>query len=105
MTELNMGDVDICGTSRVGVIYTDYDKLVAVFGEPNGPTDGDKVDAQWLGKIDGHVFTIYNYKDGKNYLGDEGEPVERITDWHVGGRSYAAYNAVDRYLTEALETQ
>ena len=47
---------------------------------------GCKVDAEWGILFDGVIFTIYNYKDGINYLGEvEGIPTQFITDWHLGG--------------------
>ena len=33
-------------------------------------------------------MTIYNYKDGINYRGLLGIPVEQITHWHVGGHGF-----------------
>lgn len=80
------------GTHLRGEIECSYADLVAVFGEPNREGDGYKVDAEWtltFSRLDGlttSVATIYNYKDGKNYLGDEGLPVSDITDWHIGGK-------------------
>jgi hypothetical protein len=70
--------------SLVGYIDISYDRLVEKFGEPT-EGDGYKVDAEWLLDIDGEFVTIYNYKDGVNYNGPEGTPVEDITDWHIGG--------------------
>jgi DNA/RNA-binding domain of Phe-tRNA-synthetase-like protein len=82
------------GTSLQGYIYTDYEKLVETFGEPSHDGDGYKTDAEWVLADDtGHVVTIYNWKDGPNYLGEEdGTPVEWIYEWHIGGRDD---NAVD----------
>ena len=79
------------GTCNPGFIECSYADLVAVFGEPNFIGD-HKCDAGWLltfSKFSGMYCTpatIYNYKDGKNYLGDEGKVVEDITSWHVGAR-------------------
>lgn len=72
------------GTSLRGQIDVGYDELVAAFGKPT-PGDGHKTDACWyLLAEDGKGITIYNYKDGPNYCGPEGTPVEQIRDWHIG---------------------
>ena len=64
-----------------------YEKLIEVFGEPNDESDGDKIDAEWLIFTLKGVANIYNYKDGKNYLGEEGLPVDEITEWHIAGHT------------------
>ena len=66
---------------------TQYCDLVKIFGEPNGETDHNKIDAKWIGKIDGDIFTVYNYESGKNYLGINGQNVNDITNWHIGGKN------------------
>lgn len=72
-------------TSLKGSITTTYAKLVKRYGEPH-ESDGYKSDAEWVIEWeDGVIGTIYNWKNGKNYLGDEGEEVENITDWNIGG--------------------
>ena len=93
----------VIGTSLMGSFseHTKYNQLVLVFGEPNGITDGYKVDAEWIGTINGEVFTIYNYKSGKNYLGEKGLNVEDITDWHIGGNQAKIVDELHEYfLTE-----
>lgn len=78
------GDVNM--TSLQGYVTTTYADLVGCFGEPTCDGDGYKVDAEWIITFaDGVVATIYNYKDGKNYCGEEGLDVEDIREWHVGG--------------------
>lgn len=73
-------------SSLQGYIQTSYDDLVGCFGEPTSDGDGYKVDAHWsITFADGVVATIYNWKDGPNYCGPHGTPVQRITDWHIGG--------------------
>jgi len=73
------------GTHLQGYIETTYARLVEVFGKPHFEGDGYKVDAEWVLETPAGVATIYNYKDGKNYNGEDGTPTELITDWHIGG--------------------
>jgi hypothetical protein len=72
-------------TSLQGYITTTYAKLVEKYGEPL-KDDGYKSDAEWIIEWeDGAIGTIYNWKNGKNYLGNRGSEVEDITDWNIGG--------------------
>ena len=99
-------------TSYQGRIVAHYQELVDIFGE-SAEGDQYKVDAQWIVLIhagsvalqeDAHfplIATIYNYKDGVNYCGAEGKPVEYITDWHVGGRRKKSLTYVQQILDEA----
>ncbi len=80
--------------SLQGYIAAEYDKLVEKLGEPTDG-DGEKVDAEWLIQFDDKTFaTIYNYKDGVNYLGTSGLRVSEITDWHIGGSNKTAADRV-----------
>lgn len=83
----NESDVEKLVNSHVmGYLNVKYADLVEALGEPGVNSDPYKQDAEWLLEFpDGTVATVYNYKDGRAYLGDEGKPVEEITDWHVGG--------------------
>ncbi len=83
---------DGIGTHLQSEIQTSYADLVKLFGEPERMTEGDgKTDVEWhltfqsFGQFE-EVATIYNWKDGPNYLGPEGTPVEKIREWHIGGK-------------------
>lgn len=86
--------IDINGTSYQGTITANYIDLVDVFGDP---LDGDnyKTDAEWIVKFTcGEmevVATIYNWKDGKSYCGDDGLDVTDICEWNVGGYDANAF--------------
>ena len=85
-----------------GYITADYDRFVELFGEP---TIGDeyKIDAEWIVEFDnGTVATIYNWKNGRNYLGHEGDPVEVITDWHIGGYNRQAVSLIEDVLAGVI---
>ena len=61
---------------------TTYQSLVKVFGEPNEHGYGDgKVTVEWRGKIDGELFTIYDWKEYRPISQSE------IIGWHIGGES------------------
>lgn len=74
------------GTCLRGALDMSYHDLVSLFGEPIIIKEsGEKVDAEWkIGFTCGAIITIYNYKDGENYLGKEGVPTEKLRDWHIG---------------------
>ena len=93
-------EVELSGTHLQGHIECAYAELVKAFGEPILIAKPDmKTDAEWHGRIDGEVFTIYNYKDGKNYLGEDGLEVLKITYWHIGGFTALAFEKVREVLS------
>jgi hypothetical protein len=90
---------DINGTCLQGYITADYDELVECFGDFTSEGDGYKIDVEWeLTFEDGTIATIYNWKNGHNYLGETGCPVECIERWHIGGRSQRAVERVEAAL-------
>jgi len=79
-------DIDTSETHLQGYINTDYDTLVELFGEPF-ENDGEyKTDVEWEIKFeDGVISTIYNWKNGKNYLGNDGIDISEMSEFNVGG--------------------
>lgn len=67
-----------------------YSELVEKLGEPfkNGdagfPDDDDKVDVCWCFTFEGSYVSIWNYKNGPAYCGDEVESVEDIDYFSFG---------------------
>ena len=92
-----------------GVTFTQLERAFghASFVKNDGPREGwHKTDAEWA--IQFHdaadtVATIYNWKNGTNYLGEDGLDAEDITIWSVGGHSPDALKRVQEVL-EAKET-
>ena len=83
---------NVGGTFLQGYIKATYEQLLKAFGEPHDP-DGDnyKTDVEWAFEFaDGTVATLYNWKNGKNYLGDEGSELNDIYEWNVGGKNEKA---------------
>lgn len=87
----NNRKIKITGTCFQGEIISSFQKLVDAFGQPlKSDFICYKSDAEWWVKFtDGKVATIYNWKDGKNYLGKDGMKTEEIMNWHIGGRDKA----------------
>lgn len=73
------------GTCLIGTIEISYKKIRNLLGEPLRMSPGDKMDVQWEIAVNDKVAIIYNYKDGPNYLGEDGIPVEKIDIFHIGG--------------------
>lgn len=87
------------GTSYKGEMEITYRRLVKAFGKPTitGSMD-NKIEAEWVLLTPEGIATIYNWKDGKNYLGEEGHEVKDILDWHIGGHN----KGVVGYVRKAL---
>ena len=85
----NNNNLSANGSGLVDYLNAGFEELVKIFGEPCDG-DGYKTDAEWTLQTPFGVATIYNYKDGKNYIGEDGLRVDQIDTWHVGGTSKEA---------------
>lgn len=101
---VNDPSIGTCGTSLMGHLATSYETLVRRFGKP-AEGDGFKTDAAWTLRFpNGQVATIYNWKDGKAYLGESDLEVEDIDQWHIGGYSRDVVGLVHDALAEVSWT-
>ena len=72
------------GRTQVCHIETTYKKIVDAIGEPSGMYDSYKSDVGWCVETTLGEVHIYNYKNGKNYLGEkEGIATKKITEWSL----------------------
>ena len=81
---------NVGGTFLQGYIKASYEQLLKSFGEPHDPNgDNYKTDVEWAFEFaDGTIATLYNWKNGKNYLGEaERLELNDIYEWQVGGNS------------------
>ena len=78
----------ISGTHGIGSILARYDDIVAVYGKPFTRLPENKMDVQWIVETEHGIATIYNYKDGKAYLGEKGLDIRAIKRWHIGGSGH-----------------
>lgn len=98
-----------CGTHLQGKFIMPYEALEIALGEPHfqySPQKDieDKIDVEWAFELpSGKVVTVYNWKDGKAYLGHEGLPVKDITCWHVGGFEIDAMHEIVEIINKRLD--
>jgi hypothetical protein len=95
----------IYGTHLQGNVGATYLELVEIFGEPTkfmwSKESDNKVDVQWAIKFeDGTIATIYNYKNGLNYLGAEGKRLMEMHNWNIGGHSERAVFLVNEEVID-----
>lgn len=89
----------ICGTALQETVNTSYATITNLFGMP-WEGDGYKTDCEWVIEFEGEGFvTVYNWKNGKNYLGDKGFPIGRITQWNIGSKCPQLANRVRNMLS------
>jgi len=90
---IEMGDVSHDGTGCQGYLPegTRYEDIVRVFGTPQlGDSPDGKIKAEWVGRINGLVFTIYDYKSKLD--------PQLNTDWHIGGKQTFVAELVNLYF-------
>ena len=91
--------LDASGTCLQGYLEALYSELVNAFGESaKDGFDAYKSDVEWVVQTPYGVATIYNYKDGKNYLGEEGLSVDEIEEWHIGAHNKESAAWVQGYF-------
>lgn len=96
---INSEDINVRGSSLMGVIETTYDKLVERFGEPTyDELSGDgKTSTEWNLEITTadaiHKVTIYDYKSPSR-----DECRNGVYRWHIGGFNSAAVDVVKRLI-------
>ena len=82
------------GTGFEGTIKLDYYDIVSKLGHPHD-LDGYKIDAEWeIEFYDGTVATLYNWKNGRNYCGEDGLDLHQIDEWCIGGFGREAVDKV-----------
>ncbi len=86
-----------CGVS--GFLFTTYDTICRCIGKPNSKGDSYKVDAEWIIDTPIGQVSIFNYKNGKNYLGNDGMEVNMIQQWSVAYN----YEKAISYVIDILE--
>ena len=90
------------GTSFKGYLIAKYSDLISTFGNPITNTDNYKTDVEWIINTTYGIATIYNYKDGKSYLGNDGLDVTNIYEWHVGGKNIESFICIKNELSKYL---
>jgi hypothetical protein len=88
------------GTSFKGYVLATYQDLVETFGLPTSNGDNYKVDVEWIVKTPHGIATVYNYKDGKAYLGESGLNPGQICEWHVGGKTPESYHWIKKQISD-----
>lgn len=86
LVKLSKEEVNSFGTSLKGYLYTTYNELVELLGEPTYlPEDsGDgKVNFEWVVEFNDEIFTIY---DWKTY--DPEYSMNELDQWNIGGKTY-----------------
>ncbi len=74
---------------------TTYKDLLKVFGEPQFEDFiDDEIQVEWVGKINGLIFTIYDY-EAKSCP-------KQNTLWYIGGKNPMTADLIKAYFTAAL---
>ena len=103
-TTHNEAIIEVDGTHGQGQLPCSYKTLVKAFGLPLDG-DGYKVDAEWHVVFeDGTRATVYNWKNGKNYMGEKGLALDEIGFWNIGGFDKKAVEAVAHAIRNTYAT-
>jgi len=93
----------IDGTFGQGTIEVSFKEIFDKLGPCHWDGEGYKTDAEWAIKSGDTIATLYNWKNGKNYLGDQGLEIQDITEWNIGGNSKEAVDLIYKILNKDPE--
>jgi hypothetical protein len=91
MKGLKVNEAETAGTHLQGYVYTSFDHLVSVLGEPERYGSTGKVQVQWALKYGPYVMTIYDWKE-------YGRSPESVREWHIGGHDQEVIHIVSDIL-------
>ncbi len=95
--EMGADNVEVNGTGLRGYLPegATYKEVVKVFGKPTLTfADFGKINVEWIGKINGAVFTIYDYKS-------DVKP-QKNTDWHIGGKDKTVAALITAFFSASI---
>ena len=95
----------IARIDRMAAINVTYQQLITTFGQPTADPNNDYYDVYWLIFTPDGVAKIHNFKDGKNYLGDQGLEVEQILEWEISCYDLEAVEWVTKALAVRQENE
>jgi len=99
----NETNIEFEGTSLQGSIHASYEDLVQTFGQPIANHPEPRIEAEWIVLFEnGTVATIYNWKNGKKWLGPSGTEIAAINKWNIGGTTKAAFTNVVMSIPSVL---
>ena len=91
------------GNRTRGIFLVPYYILVEAFGVPSILTvsEGKTTDAEWTTTTEsGSTISLYNYKNGSNYLGTKGTPTHEIAEWHLSAPLDTYYWEIKHFLDQ-----
>jgi hypothetical protein len=90
--------INVNGTSHQGEISESFETLLKLFGTPMSAVD-NKSDVEWSIMFnDGVVSTIYNWKNGPAFCGNDGINPVNITEWNIGGKTISAVYDIEEII-------
>ena len=102
--------VSFRGTSFQNEVICSFEDLVSLFGEPlyyEGRV-GFQTDVAWIFILNtGEVVTLYNWKNGPNYLGIEelyDNQIQNIIEWNIGAKTSKPASYIKRVIEKRWES-
>lgn len=80
-----------------------YDTLLEHIGVESSGGDEYKTDAEWEILTPFGMVCLYNWKNGKNYQGEEGLALADITEWNIGAHTEKAAQCLVSFLRQREE--
>ncbi len=74
------------------LVNAPYRKMIEIFGQPSMNFADNQTKAEWVGKINGEAFLIYDYHNPY--------PLEMICRWHIAALTEKTAKLIQEYWQE-----